>query len=82
MSGCRSFFNMIPTIPVPPGVRDVRMTADFSREDLRPYFLWDEDLSIAEVKVRLRGEDEEERNRLLTRSCEKPATPMSGTSRP
>jgi len=42
-----------------------RLTIDFSRGDLRPYFLWDEDLSIDELRGRLRGGDEADRLRLL-----------------
>lgn len=30
------------------------MTVDLDRSEARPYFLWDEDLSIAELKERLR----------------------------
>lgn len=33
--------------------------------DLRPYFLWDEDISIDELRTRLRGPDGWERTRLL-----------------
>ena len=32
---------------------------------MRPYFLWSEDLSVADVEARLRGESEPERLRLL-----------------
>ncbi len=41
------------------------MTTDLSRSELRPYFLWDEDVSIDELRQRLRGEDSYERLRLL-----------------
>jgi len=41
------------------------MTLDMRRGDLRPYFLWDEDLSIDELRARLRGPDDAERLRLL-----------------
>ncbi len=41
------------------------MTTDFSRDDCRPYFLWNEDLSVAEVRERLSGPDTAERLRLL-----------------
>lgn len=41
------------------------MTTDLSRGELRPYFLWDEDVSIDELRQRLRGEDSYERLRLL-----------------
>jgi hypothetical protein len=41
------------------------LTVDLTRTDLRPYFLWDEDISIAELRERLHGADEWERNRLL-----------------
>jgi len=41
------------------------MTIDLTQEDLRPYFLWDEDLSIRELRERLRGDDAYERQRLL-----------------
>ncbi len=43
------------------------MTTDFDKKDLRPYFLWDEDLSVAEFSVRLHGSDPAERLRLLTK---------------
>lgn len=41
------------------------MTTDLNRVDLRPYFLWDEDLSIAELRGVLAGSDDHERLRLL-----------------
>lgn len=43
------------------------LTTDLTQSDLRPYFLWDEDLSIAQVKSRLHGPDERERLRLLAK---------------
>ena len=41
------------------------MTTDMTESDSRPYFLWDEDISIAELQTRLHGADEWERTRLL-----------------
>jgi hypothetical protein len=41
------------------------MTLDMEDDEKRPYFLWDEDLSIAEVRQRLAGGPESERQRLL-----------------
>ena len=41
------------------------MTLDMKRGDLRPYFLWDEDVSIDELQGRLHGSNEAERLRLL-----------------
>ena len=41
------------------------MTIDLERTDARPYFLWNEDLSIAELRERLTGPDPRERLRLL-----------------
>jgi hypothetical protein len=41
------------------------MTTDMARTDLRPYFLWDEDISIGELYARLHGPDEWDRLRLL-----------------
>ncbi|HET7293402.1 MAG TPA: hypothetical protein VFM88_13335 [Vicinamibacteria bacterium] len=41
------------------------LTLDLSREDRRPYFLWDEDVSVGELKKRLAGPDLYERRRLL-----------------
>lgn len=41
------------------------LTVDLRQEDLRPYFLWDEDVSIAELRQRLQGPDEHDRLRLL-----------------
>ena len=43
------------------------MTLDFRRDDLRPYFLWDEDLSVRELRQRLRGGERAERERLLAK---------------
>jgi hypothetical protein len=45
------------------GVRS--LTIDLTRQDSRPYFLWDEDTSIAELRAVLSGPDEPERQRLL-----------------
>lgn len=41
------------------------LTTDLDRGDARPYFLWDEDVSIDELRQRLHGEDRYERHRLL-----------------
>ena len=41
------------------------LTTDLTREEQRPYFLWDEDVSIAELRERLHGSDEYDRLRLL-----------------
>lgn len=41
------------------------LTRDLTRDDLVPYFFWDEDVSIAEYKAVLRGHDTFERDRLL-----------------
>lgn len=41
------------------------LTSDFSQEDKRPYFFWDEDTSIAELKRVLREGPPDERDRLL-----------------
>jgi hypothetical protein len=38
-----------------------------TQEDLRPYFLWDEDLSVAEVRIRLAEGTEPERLRLMAK---------------
>jgi hypothetical protein len=41
------------------------LTVDLTEEDARPYFLWDEDVTIRELRERLHGADEPERLRLL-----------------
>lgn len=41
------------------------ITGDMTREALRPYFLWDEDISIRELREHLRGPDRAEHDRLL-----------------
>lgn len=41
------------------------ITLDMSQGALRPYFLWDEDLSVDELRRRLHGADLHERTRLL-----------------
>lgn len=43
------------------------MTTDLSRGQSRPYFLWDEDLSIEELRRKLQGGDEPERLRLMAK---------------
>jgi hypothetical protein len=41
------------------------LTTDMSRRDLRPYFLWDEDVSIGELHDVLAGGDNGRRDQLL-----------------
>jgi hypothetical protein len=41
------------------------LTTDLDRGELRPYFLWDEDVSIDELRGILAGPDGYERDRLL-----------------
>jgi hypothetical protein len=41
------------------------LTTDLAREDDRPYFLWDEDTSVAEFRRALAGADARERARLI-----------------
>ena len=41
------------------------ITTDLSRDELRPYFLWDEDVSIGELRAVLAGPASYERDRLL-----------------
>jgi hypothetical protein len=41
------------------------LTTDMSRGELRPYFLWDEDLSIDELRAILGGAHTERRRQLL-----------------
>ncbi|MEO6772726.1 MAG: hypothetical protein ABI467_06850 [Kofleriaceae bacterium] len=41
------------------------LTTDLKRGDLRPYFLWDEDISIDELHTTLAGPDGFVRDRLL-----------------
>jgi len=41
------------------------LTGDMGRGDLRPYFLWDEDVSIDELRAALRQPDSWSRDRLL-----------------
>ena len=43
------------------------LTIDLRQSELRPYFLWDEDVSIGELRARLGGEDTRERLRLLAK---------------
>jgi hypothetical protein len=41
------------------------LTFDLRQEELRPYFLWDEDVSVAELRAALQEADCPERDRLL-----------------
>jgi hypothetical protein len=41
------------------------LTTDLAQGDKRPYFLWDEDVSIDELKAAMRGGAEAQRLRLL-----------------
>lgn len=41
------------------------LTTDLAKGECRPYFLWDEDISIDELRAKLDGADDWERQRLL-----------------
>lgn len=41
------------------------LTTDLARDDLRPYFLWDEDVSNGELRAILAGPASAERDRLF-----------------
>lgn len=41
------------------------LTTDFSDDERRPYFLWDEDISVGELRALLSGPAGHERDRLL-----------------
>lgn len=41
------------------------LTFDLGQQERRPYFLWDEDVSVAELRAALRAGSSEERDRLL-----------------
>lgn len=43
------------------------LTTDLRRADERPYFLWDEELTVRELRQALHGQDESERMRLLAK---------------
>lgn len=43
------------------------MTTDMQRRDLRPYFLWDEDVSIGELHEIFEGPDGPRRDQLLAK---------------
>jgi hypothetical protein len=43
------------------------ITVDLTQGHLRPYFLWDEDVSIDELRARLNGDDEPDRLRLMAK---------------
>jgi len=43
------------------------LTTDMTRRDLRPYFLWDEDVSISELHQILAGPDGVRRDQLLAK---------------
>lgn len=43
------------------------LTTDLDRADLRPYFFWDEDISIGELQSVLDGPPSAERDRLLAK---------------
>lgn len=45
----------------------IALSTDLSRDDVRPYFLWDEQLTVAELRQRLGGDDEAERLRLIAK---------------
>lgn len=41
------------------------LTTDLAQVECRPYFFWDEDTSIAELRAVLSGTDADERKRML-----------------
>ena len=50
-----------------------RLTTDLGDDAGRPYFLWDEDVSVAELRQVLDGPDSWERDRLLEEAAGDPA---------
>jgi hypothetical protein len=46
---------------------DVSLSSDFSNPSAVPYFLWDEPMSVLELKEKLSGADPAERSRLLAK---------------
>ena len=57
-------------VQVPAGSASIgamSLTTDLTRDDGRPYFLWDEPLTIGELRARLAGPQEAERLRLLAK---------------
>ena len=52
------------------------LSNDFTDEDKRPYFLWDEDLSLREFKARLFGPDPAERLRMLAKLLREASAPQ------
>jgi hypothetical protein len=58
--------NEVPSAPTRGNLVSVRpLTTDLSQSDQRPYFMWDEDMSIAELRAALSGPDMASRLRLL-----------------
>ncbi len=43
------------------------LSSNLADEDKRPYFLWDDDISLREFKQRLRGPDPTDRLQMLAR---------------
>ena len=43
------------------------ISSNLANEDQRPYFLWDEDVSLREFKERLHGPDPEDRLHMLAK---------------
>jgi hypothetical protein len=43
------------------------LTTDMTKQELRPYFLWDEDVSIGELHQALDGADSPRRDQLLAK---------------
>lgn len=41
------------------------LTSNFDEGEKRPYFLWDEDVSVTELRTALAGDDRELRDRLM-----------------
>lgn len=46
-------------------MRKPKLTADMTDDEARPYFLWDEDITIGDLKEILNGPDGELRDRYL-----------------
>jgi len=43
------------------------LTTDMAKQELRPYFLWDEDVSVGELRQILAGPDGPRRDQLLAK---------------
>ena len=67
MPGCEEDGRCYATLEMATETKGIRLSLDLDDLEAIPYFLWDEPMTLSELRARLRSADRAERFRLLGR---------------